>query len=341
MTKIRRRSTKSGRASSSGRKRSAQKAILEQLDEIRDDGGEGELRFGGRKSLHVSGLDKVFFPEAGITKGDLMRYYVLVSPALLPAIKDRPLILKRYPDGIAGGSFFQQNAGRDTPTSVRVAAVRTGDGKSAKRIIGGDLLTLLYTVQIGTIAVHAWQTRIQDLEHADSATIDLDPGPGVPFSDIVRLAAHVGEELDELGLVGALKTSGSRGIHIALPLPPHTIFENAARLAELIAARVVERFPKLATLERSIEARPRGTIYVDAQQNAKGKSVVAPYSVREKPKATVSAPLRWPELSRKLKLDEFTVRTMPDRLEEVGDVWGVSMRRRNAKRAIDHVLRDA
>jgi bifunctional non-homologous end joining protein LigD len=224
---------------------------------------------------------------------------------------------------------------------LRTAIVRTGDGKRAKRIIGGDLLTLLYTVQIGTIAVHAWQTRIQDLEHADSATIDLDPGPGVPFSDVVRLATYLGDELDELGLVGALKTSGSRGIHIALPLPPHTIFESAARLAESIAARVVERFPKLATLDRRIEARPRGTIYVDAQQNAKGKSVVAPYSVREKPKATVSAPLRWPELRRALKLEAFTVRTMLARLEDVGDLWGVSMRRRNAKRVIDRVLRDA
>jgi bifunctional non-homologous end joining protein LigD len=283
----------------------------------------------------------VFFPEAGITKGDLMRYYALVAPVLLPLIKDRPLVLKRFPDGISGGSFFQQNVGRDAPKSVRTATVTTGDGKRAKRIIGGDLLTLLYTVQIGTIAVHAWQTRIQDLAHADSATIDLDPGAGVPFSDIVRLAKHVGEELDELGLVGALKTSGSRGLHVALPLPPRTIFEDAARLAESIAARVVERYPRLATLERRIEARPRGTIYVDAQQNAKGKSVVAAYSVREKPKATVSAPLQWPELRRTLTLDIFTVRTMPARLGKVGDLWGVSMRRRNAKRTIERVLRDA
>ena len=296
---------------------------------------------GGAKTLHVSSLDKVFFPDAHITKGDLMRYYVLVSPALLPLIEDRPLVLKRYPDGIAGGSFFQQNVGRDAPKDVRTAVVTTGDGKRAKRIVGGDLITLLYTVQIGTIAVHAWQTRIQDLEHADSATIDLDPGPGVPFSDIVRLAKHVGEELDRLGLVGALKTSGSRGIHIALPLPPRTIFEDAARLAESVAARVVDRFPELATLERRIEARPRGTIYVDAQQNAKGKSVVAPYSVREKPRATVSAPLQWPELRRTLKLESFTVGTMPARLEKVGDVWGVLMRSRNARRVIDRVLRDA
>lgn len=341
MTKIRKRSTKSGRASSSGRKRSDPQAILDQLDEIRRAGGDGEVRFAEGETLHVSSLDKVFFPDTGITKGDLMRYYTLVSPALLPLIKDRPLVLKRFPDGVAGGSFFQQNVGRDAPKAVRTATVRTGDGKSAKRIIGGDLLTLLYTVQIGAIAVHAWQTRIQDLQHADSTTIDLDPGPGVPFSDIVRLARQVGEELEELGLVGALKTSGSRGLHIALPLPARTIFDDAARLAESIAERVVERLPKLATLERRIEARPSGTIYVDAQQNARGKSVVAPYSAREKSKATVSAPLQWPELRRTLKLESFTVRTMPARLEKVGDVWGVSMKSRNSKRAIDRVLRDA
>ena len=289
----------------------------------------------------MSSLDKIVFPDSGITKGDVMRYYTLMAPVLLPLIKDRPLVLKRYPDGIGGGSFFQQKVGRDVPNGVRTGVVTTGEGERAARLIGGDLLTLLYTVQIGTIAVHTWQTRIQDVEHADSTTIDLDPGPRVSFADVVRLARYVGGELGELGLEGAVKTSGSRGIHIALPLPPRTIFKDAARVAERIAERVVERHPELATLERSIDARPASTIYVDAQQNAKGKSVVAAYSVREKPNATVSAPLQWSELRSVLRLESFTVRTMPARLSKVGDVWGVSMKSRNAKRAIDRVLRDA
>ncbi len=270
-----------------------------------------------------------------------MRYYTTVSPMLLPLIKDRPLVLNRFPDGIGRGSFFQQNAGRETPVGVRTAKVTTIGRDRAERIIGGDLLTLLYIVQIGTIAVHAWQTRITDAEHADSTTIDLDPGQGVRFAQVATLAMHVKEELDALDLRAALKTSGSRGIHIVLPLPPRTTFEHAARVAERIAERVVDRHPALATLERGIDARPAGTIYVDAQQNAKGKTVVAAYSVREKPGATVSAPLRWPELRRGLRLDSFTVRTMPARLRKVGDLWGESMKGRNTKRAIERVLRDA
>jgi bifunctional non-homologous end joining protein LigD len=288
----------------------------------------------------VSSLDKVFFPNAGITKGELMSYYTRVSPVLLPVIKDRPLVLKRFPDGIDGNSFFQQNVGRDVPRDVRTAVVTTGEGDRAARIIGGDLLTLLYTVQIGTIAVHTWQSRIRSIEHADTTTIDLDPGRGVSFDHVVRLATHVRAQLDELGLRAALKTSGSRGVHIVLPLPSGTTFDAAARLAQRIAERVVERHPKLATIERSIDARPTGTIYVDAQQNAKGKSVVAAYAVREKPDATVSAPLRWPELRKGLKLQAFTVRTMPTRVEAVGDVWGDSLKGRNTKRAIERVFRD-
>jgi bifunctional non-homologous end joining protein LigD len=196
-------------------------------------------------------------------------------------------------------------------------------------------------VQIGTIAVHAWQTRITDAEHADSTTIDLDPGPGVGFAQVVRLATYVGTELDELDLRAGIKTSGSSGIHIALPLPPRTTFADAAAVAQRVAERVVERYPKLATLERGLDARPAGTIYVDAQQNAKGKTVVAAYSVREKPKATVSAPLRWPELRRGLRLDSFTVRSMPARIRKVGDIWGESMKGRNTTRAIERALRDA
>ena len=337
MTRTQKRSTKSGRASS-GRRRSNPQAILDQLEEIRAS-GNGVLRFGRGASLDVSSLDKVYFPDDGITKGDLMQYYTTVSPVLLPLIRDRPLVLKRYPDGIQGNSFFQQNAGRDIPKGVRTAAVTTGEGDRAVRIIGGDLLTLLYTVQIGTIAVHAWQSRIRDVNHADSTTIDLDPGPGVTFAQVVRLAGYVGAELKELGLKFALKTSGSRGIHMALPLPRRTTFDEAAAVALRVAERVVERHPKLATLERRIDDRPPGTIYVDAQQNAKGKSVVAAYSVREKPKARVSAPLRWPDLRRTLRLETFTVRTMPARLSSVGDLWGEAMRSRNTRRALDRALR--
>jgi len=317
------------------------KSVVNQLESIERAGGNGTVRFGSRAALNVSSLDKLYFPDDGITKGDVMRYYATVAPLLLPIIKDRPLILNRFPEGIGRPAFVQQNAGDKLPPGVRTAKVVTESGTSAVRIIGGDLLTLLYTVQIGTIPVHAWQARIGSRRFADSTTIDLDPGKGVPFHEVVQLARTIMSELDEAGLTGAIKTSGSRGLHIALALPPRTPFDYASRVAQTIAERVVERHPKTATVERSLDARPRRSIYVDAQQNAAGKSVVAAYSVRARPGATVSAPIERTELRETLRLDTFTLQTMPDRVRRVGDLWRVAMTRRNSKRALDRLLRDA
>jgi bifunctional non-homologous end joining protein LigD len=322
------------RHSTTGRKQSS---VIAQLDTLERNSGEGTVKFDARKSLHVSSLDKVFFEDTGITKGDVMRYYALVAPVLLPILEDRPLILKRYPNGIGGSSFFQQNAGT-YPTGVRVAEVATEDGKRAKRIVGGDLLTLLHTVQLGTIAVHPWQSRLPTIEFADYSTIDLDPGKGVPFARVVELAEHIRGELEALELQAALKTSGSRGLHIVLPLPQHTSYARSAALAEAIAARVTAKNPALATLERSLQRRPKGTIYVDAKQNARGKSVASAYSVREHPGAPVSAPLRWNDLNPRLRIEDFTIATMAKRLEKVGDLWGEALKHRNTSRAIDRAL---
>lgn len=337
MSKTRRRSAKAVKAAKAPGGLAG--SIIGQLDEIERSGGDGTLEFGRAKSLRVTSLGKPYFPGAGITKGDLMRYYAAVSPMLLPIIKDRPLVLKRYPDGVGGSSFFQQSAGSHVPDGVRTAKVQMAGGQGAERIIGGDLLTLLYTVQIGTIAVHSWQTRVQNTGYADTATIDLDPGDDVAFSDVIALAKQIKVELDKAGLVGAIKTSGSSGLHVVLPLPPKTAFEDAARLAMVIAERITDAHPEHATLERSIKARPSGTIYVDAQQNAEGKSVVAAYSVRARSKATISAPLEWRELRSGLRIEAFTIETMPARLRAVGDLWGAAMKRRNTQRTIERVLR--
>jgi bifunctional non-homologous end joining protein LigD len=268
-----------------------------------------------------------------------MRYYADVSAILLPLIKNRPLVLKRYPDGITGKSFFQQNAGAKTPAAVRTGKLRTETGERVSRIVGGDLPTLLYLVQIGSIAVHAWQARLGTLDEADTTTIDLDPGEDVAFRDVIVLARHIKTELDRTGLHGALKTSGSRGLHIALPLPVKTGFDDAAGVADRIAERVAEQHPSLATLERRIASRPDGTIYLDAQQNAAGKSVVVAYSVRERPGATISMPLAWRELRSTLKLEAFTIASAPARARRIGDIWGAAIARRNTRRAIEKLLR--
>ncbi|MDQ3950070.1 MAG: non-homologous end-joining DNA ligase, partial [Gemmatimonadota bacterium] len=299
--------------------------VEQQLARIERQGRDGEVTFADGGTLRVTSLDRVVFPPDGVTKGDLMRYYARVSPVLLPILADRPLALKRYPDGIDGPAFFQQNATKYPPV-VRVEKVKTEAGKAAPRFIGGDLPTLLYLVQIGAIALHAWQSRVGSLDYADYSTIDLDPGEGVRFARVVELARMLGERIRERKLVAAVKTSGSRGIHVAIPLPSRTSFAASTKLAERLAEEIVAARPELATLERTIEERPRGTIYLDVQQNARGKSVVSAYSVRARNRAPVSAPLRWPELTGTLRLERFTVRTMPRRLARVGDLWGDALR---------------
>jgi len=321
------------------RKRAESYADVEaQLRAIERGDGEGELSFGRGATLHVSSLSKPFFPKAGVTKGALMRYYTRVAPMLLPQIEGRALVLKRYPDGVAGPMFFQQNAGEHVPDVVRVATLDTVELGAKPRIIGGDLATLLYTVQLGTIEVHPWLSRVDDVDTPDRCLIDLDPGDDVPFADVAALAREVARIAEGQGLAVALKTSGASGIHIVLPLPPRTSYETSAELAVRLAEAVVAANPETATVERSIKTRPKGSIYVDALQNARGKSMAAPYSVRARPAAPVSAPLRPRELTRRLRIDAFTVSTMPARLRRVGDLWEDAIATRPTARALARAL---
>jgi bifunctional non-homologous end joining protein LigD len=303
------------------------------LERLQAGEGGGEVPVGGGARLKVTSLRKPFFPADGITKGDLMRYYALVSPVLLPVMADRPLVMKRYPDGIEGPSFFQHRAPDEAPAAVRVEEVPEADGEPAPRLVGGDLATLLYMVQIGGVSVDPWHSRVGRRDFADYAILDLDPGDGNTFRDVVQVARWVREEMDALGLHGALKTSGATGMHIHLPLPEDTPAEAAALLAQLVATRVAAAHPELATLERSLKKRSPRAVYVDHGQNNVGKSVAAAYAVRARPGATVSTPLRWSELADDLDPRAFTVRTVPARLETVGDVWGPAMRRPNDIRA--------
>ena len=318
--------------------------VMAQLRALERGDGEGELAFGRGATLHVSSLSKPYFPKAGITKGALMRYYTRVAPYLLPQIEGRALVLKRYPDGVAGPMFFQQNAGDHVPDVVRVATLDTVELGEKPRIIGGDLATLLYTVQLGTIEVHPWLSRVEDIDAPDRCLIDLDPGDDVPFADVAALAREVVRIAEACGLTAAVKTSGASGIHIVLPLPPRMSYETSADLAMRLAEAVVAAKPERATVERSIKERPKRSIYVDALQNARGKSMAAPYSVRAKAGASVSAPLRPRELTSRLRIDAFTVGSMPARLTRAGDLWGDAIATRPTARVLARAmsaLRDA
>jgi bifunctional non-homologous end joining protein LigD len=298
------------------------KSVDAQLRAIEKNGGEGTVNFGGGKTLDVSHLNKEYFPEAKYTKGDVMRYYAAVAPYILPRIKDRPLVLKRFPDGVGKPPFYQQNAPRDTPRAVRVAEVKSSKGAS-RRIIGGDLPTLLYTVQLGAIDVHPWLSRLKTLRYADFAVLDLDPGKGVGFEKVIGVARWIGEYLKKAKYPALIKTSGSRGIHIFVPMPPRTTYEKAQQFARTIAEETAEEHPKEATIQRMIAKRPRDTVYVDFLQNAEGKSVAAPFSLRANSGAMVSMPIAWNELTVSLYLDAFTIVTGAAQAKKRARYWKI------------------
>jgi bifunctional non-homologous end joining protein LigD len=308
--------------------------VVAQLEEIERAGGDGTVQLGQRASLTVSSLDKVFFPRDRITKGDMMRYYARVEEAILPVMRDRPLVLKRYPDGIDGQAFYQQKAPDKVPAAVRVETIRNEQGEQQRRFIGGDLATLLYTIQLGAISVDTWHSRVPKLELADFTILDLDPGPKASFARVVEVAMLVKEELDALELTAVPKTSGSSGIHIVVPLRPGVSDETAVIAAQLIATRVAARAPSIATIERSVSARAPGAVYVDYLQNIRAKTVAAAYSVRARPGATVSAPLEWKEVDAKLDPRDLTIETVPDRLRRRGEIWARDMKKGNSIHAL-------
>ena len=327
------RSTPATRATKAGGPGTSLESELESAERERRD---ASLTFGRGVSLTFTSLEKVWFPgrAGGFTKGDVLRHYVRVAPLILPVMADRPLVLKRFPNGIDAEAFYQQKAPPSPPNGVRVETIEDADGDRVDRLVGGDLATLLYQVQLGTISVDPWHARVKTLGFADYTVIDLDPGPRATFERVVEVATFVKEELDRLGLRAAIKTSGSTGLHIFLPLPPRTSNEAALLVAQLVATRVATAHPKEATVERTVSDRPKSTVYVDYLQNVLGKSVAAAYAVRARPGATVSTPLAWKELTPKLDPREFTIETVGARFSRVGDLWASSLAERNSAAAL-------
>jgi bifunctional non-homologous end joining protein LigD len=309
-------------------------SLLEQLSSIEKAGGGGTVDFGKGKSLKVSNLDKIFFPKEKYTKGDVMRYYTRIADFILPTIQDRPLVLKRFPNGIDGESFYQHKASESIPPGVRVEVITNATGDQESRIVGGDILTLLYTVQLGAISVDPWHSHVPSLEYADYTIIDLDPGPRANFARVVQVAGWAKDVIDGFGLHAAIKSSGSTGLHIYLPLPPNTPNDAATLVAQLIATKVADAHPKEATIERSVKARGAATVYVDYLQNIQGKTVAGPYCVRAKPGATVSTPLKWTELTDALDPRDFHLGNAAERFEKLGDIWNEAMRKKNSLRAL-------
>ncbi|HVT38033.1 MAG TPA: non-homologous end-joining DNA ligase [Gemmatimonadaceae bacterium] len=302
--------------------------IVSQLTAIeRAPKGSGTLSFPGGATLAVTNLGKLWFPGEGISKGGVMRYYARVAPVMLPLIADRPLVLKRFPDGIDGPSFYQQVAPAEAPDDVRVGLVNTSKGKE-RRLIGGDLPTLLYTVQLGAIDVHPWLSRVRTIQWADYSVLDLDPGPRAGFARAVRIALRIHAALKKAGYRAAIKTSGSRGLHVFIPMPPRTPFPAAQEFGRTIAAAIATQHPKDATVERMLAKRPGDAVYIDFLQNAEGKSVAGPFSLRARKGATASAPLAWSEVTESLDPAAFTIATVPAAAARRGRLWLSALTRR-------------
>jgi bifunctional non-homologous end joining protein LigD len=294
-------------------------AILDQLTAIEQGPGSGVLQLPDGQRLDVSNLRKVFWPRLKITKGELLRYYVRVAPYLLPVVKDRPLIMKRFPNGVDGKAFYQQRAPDPVPPGVR-AATLPDDREVPSRLIGGDLLTLLYMTQLAVVSQDPWFSRVQSPHVADHTAIDLDPMPGVKFSWVLDVARWVRDELEKLNITGFPKTSGSSGIHIFIPLTAGTPYEAGQIFCQIVATVVSNKHPKVATVTRSVHARGQ-KVYVDYLQNIEGKSLACAYSARASEFAGASTPLTWKEIDEGFDTRDFTIRTLPDRLADVGDLW--------------------
>ncbi len=295
-------------------------ALVGQLQDLEDRGKDGAVVLPDGDRLDVSNLRKVFWPKPGFTKGDLLRYYARVSPVLLPVVADRPLVMKRLPNGIDGKAFYQQRAPSPVPRGVRVEEVE-GDTDVPNRLIGGNLKTLLYMAQIAAVSQDPWFSRVQSPTVADCVAIDLDPGDDVSFAAVLDVARWVRDELAVLGTESFPKTSGSDGLHIFLPLPPQTPYEAGMLFCQIVATMVALKHPKQATVERTVRARPAGTVYVDYLQNIEGKTLACAYSARGSDYAGASTPLTWREIDDGVDRRDFTIATLPGRLADVGDLW--------------------
>jgi bifunctional non-homologous end joining protein LigD len=274
-----------------------------------------------RPTLHLTNLDKVFWPTEGYTKGDLIDYYRTVAPAMLPWLEDRPLVLTRYPDGIDGKSFFQKNAPGHAPDWVKTESIWSEHSeREIEYFVCQSEDALAFIANLGAILLHVWSSRLDTLQQPDWCILDLDPKEA-PFSDVVAVALAVRRLCNDIGMPTYVKTSGSTGLHVLLPLGRQCTYEQSRLLGELISRVVAAENPDIATITRVIERRG-GKVYLDYVQNGHGRLLVAPFSVRPLPGATVSTPLRWSEVDGKLRMEDFDIRTVPARLRRMRkDPW--------------------
>jgi bifunctional non-homologous end joining protein LigD len=315
---------------------------------LRKDKAPGEVRkeepmkdeiVRGKRRVKLSNLEKPFWPEEGIAKGDLLDYYRQVAPVLVPHLKDRPFTMRRYPDGAGGKAFFQKDAPSHMPDWIRTVPVRVTSRDKPRQTrtirapLVNDELALLWMVNMGCIDMNAWYSRVDKLDRPDFVLFDLDPAADAGFAEVVQVALLVREALDGLGLASFPKTSGSKGIHVLVPVERRATYADTRRFAEIVAGALASTHRGLVTTEWS-KAKRRGVL-IDANQNGEGKTIASVYSVRPRPGAPVSAPLRWDEVSEKLNPQVLTMEVVLDRVRRYGDLFeGVLTTRQSLAKAL-------
>jgi bifunctional non-homologous end joining protein LigD len=311
--------------------------VIDQIQALEANRKDGVVQLPDGSKIGISNPAKLFWPKLKLTKGDLLRYYASVAPLILPVVADRPLVMKRFPNGVDDRlAFYQQRKQKEQPPDgVRIETLPPDidpiDEPDTERFIGGSLITLLYMTQLAAISQDPWFSRVESPLDADYTAIDLDPGEGATFAQVRDVARWVRDELAALKVPGFPKTSGSRGLHIFIPLPPGTSYESGQLFCQIVATVVASRHPKVATVERMVKKRPRATVYVDFLQNILGKTLACAYSARASDFAGVSTPLAWDEIDESLDPRDFTIRTAPARFREVGDLWAALRKSKPAK----------
>jgi bifunctional non-homologous end joining protein LigD len=279
-----------------------------------------ELSVGGRR-VRLTNLPKLFWPGAGISKRDLLQYYADVSPYLLPHLKDRAMVMKRYPNGAAGKCFFMKRVPEPHPDWIETCTIDHKSGNVIDFPMVQDLASLLWVVNLGCIDLNQWYARCDDVDRPDYLHFDLDPVKGVRFPRILTASLVVREALEALGMTPLVKTTGSSGVHIYVPIVRGPTQKQVWTFAKALAHALAARHPKLLTAEYRIAARPAGRVLVDYNQNAWGRTLASIYSVRPKPRATVSTPITWKEVEEGVALTDFRLDNVPARLGKVGDLW--------------------
>jgi bifunctional non-homologous end joining protein LigD len=273
------------------------------------------------RSVQLTNLDKVFFPETSMTKRDLLQYYADVAPLLVPYLAGRAMVLKRYPNGVTGDFFYMKRTPPGAPPWIRTCSIEHGSGSVIDFPMVDDVAGLLWVINLGCIDLNEWYSRCDDTDRPDYLHFDLDPVEGTPFATVRETALRVRDGLEGLGMKPVVKTTGSSGMHVYVAIARDPKQKEVWTFAKAFAQTLERMFPDIITAEYRIAKRPAGRVLVDYNQNAWGKTLASVYSVRAKPLATVSTPVTWEEVEAGLELDHFRIDNVRERFTRVGDLW--------------------